>query len=386
MKKLLLFGFFALFFLAPNLVLAQEQAPISLENVAISEIPKNEYFRAKVLEVTEKGDRMIGGIAQPYQKLLIRIESGSEKGKTMRIDQGLLFTVRDSQLVNSGDDVILTKTITPDNSSIYVITDKYRIPPVIIIAIIFVLLVVSFAGLKGITSLLGMILSVIILLQYIVPEILAGKDPITVTLIGSFGIALVSLYLAHGFNKRISIAVVSTLISLSISVLLAQLFVFFAHLTGSANEEAYMLQTGVAMINLRGLLLGGIIIGALGVLDDITTGQAAAIDEIHKTNPNLTFKELYTKGISIGKEHIASLVNTLVLAYAGASLPIFLLFVLLKEQQPLWVTLNSEFVIEEFIRTLVGSTTLIIAVPLTTCIAAYVYGNKTKTQKSKGKS
>jgi uncharacterized membrane protein len=386
MKKLLLFGFFALFFLAPNLVLAQEQAPISLENVAISEIPKNEYFRAKVLEVTEKGDRMIGGIAQPYQKLLIRIESGSEKGKTMRIDQGLLFTVRDSQLVNSGDDVILTKTITPDNSSIYVITDKYRIPPVIIIAIIFVLLVVSFAGLKGITSLLGMILSVIILLQYIVPEILAGKDPITVTLIGSFGIALVSLYLAHGFNKRISIAVVSTLISLSISVLLAQLFVFFAHLTGSANEEAYMLQTGVAMINLRGLLLGGIIIGALGVLDDITTGQAAAIDEIHKTNPNLTFKELYTKGISIGKEHIASLVNTLVLAYAGASLPIFLLFVLLKEQQPLWVTLNSEFVIEEFTRTLVGSTTLIIAVPLTTCIAAYVYGNKTKTQKSKGKS
>ena len=371
-----LFAFAILFLFFSKQVFAQEQALIPSERTTGPGIQTNEYFRAKVLEVTEEGSRDIGGTMQPYQKLLIRIESGTEKGKTLRIDQGLLFSVRDSQLVKSGDDIILTKTVTPDNKPIYVITDKYRIPPVIIITIIFVLLVVFFAGTQGVTSLLSMVLSIVVLMRYIIPEILAGKDPITVTLIGSFGIALISLYLAHGFNKRISIAVVSTLISLSIAVALAQLFVTFAHLTGSSSEEAYLLQTGTTMLNLRGLLLSGIIIGALGVLDDITTGQAAAIDEIHKADPTLTFKELYKKGISIGKEHISSLVNTLVLAYAGASLPVFLLFVLLKDQQPLWITLNSEFVMEEFIRTLVGSTTLVIAVPLTTCIAAYIYGRK----------
>ena len=122
--------------------------------------------------------------------------------------------------------------------------------------------------------------------------------------------------------------------------------------------------------NLRGLLLGGIILGALGVLDDITTGQAAAVDELRRANPAFPVRELYRRGLSVGTEHITSLVNTLFLAYAGASLPLFILFTIYDEA-PLWVTLNSEFIAEELVRTLVGSVALILAVPITTILASF---------------
>ena len=136
------------------------------------------------------------------------------------------------------------------------------------------------------------------------------------------------------------------------------------------------MQSGISNnINLRGLLLGGIIIGVLGILDDITTAQAAATEEIFKANRRLGFSELYSRAFSVGREHITSLVNTLVLAYAGASLPLFLLFTL--HIQPWWVTLNSETIAEEIVRTLVGSMTLTLAVPITTGLAAYYY-TKTK--------
>jgi uncharacterized membrane protein len=122
---------------------------------------------------------------------------------------------------------------------------------------------------------------------------------------------------------------------------------------------------------MRGLLLGGIILGALGVLDDITTAQAAAVDELHRANPSLDARELYRRGLSVGREHITALVNTLFLAYAGASLPLFILFTIYNEV-PVWVALNSEFVAEEVVRTLVGSMALILAVPITTAAAATI--------------
>jgi len=141
-------------------------------------------------------------------------------------------------------------------------------------------------------------------------------------------------------------------------------------LFGLGSEESLDLQYGALKnINLQGLLLAGIIIGALGVLDDITTAQTAAVAELKLANAKLSFDELYRRGMAVGKEHITSLVNTLALAYAGASLPMLLLFTVY--QQPLWVTLNSEFVVEEVVRTVVGSLALTVAVPITTFLAAY---------------
>lgn len=208
------------------------------------------------------------------------------------------------------------------------------------------------------------------LARFVVPRILAGEHPLGVTLAGAVMIALTSIYLAHGANRRTTVALAGLLVTLAAAAGLAILFVSLARLSGAGSEEAVLLQVGhLAGVNLRGLLLGGILLGALGVLDDITTAQAAAVEEISRANPSLGPTDLYRRGLSVGREHITALVNTLVLAYAGASLPLFLLFTI-NPDQPLWVTLNTEFVAEEIVRTLVGSIALVLAVPVTTLLAA----------------
>ena len=152
------------------------------------------------------------------------------------------------------------------------------------------------------------------------------------------------------------------------------------HLSGLGTDDAFSLQFGqTGNINFKGLLLGGIIIGTLGVLDDITTSLSATIEEIKKANPKYTFWELVKSGLRVGSEHISSLVNTLVLAYAGVSLPLFLFLILNPMQHPLWTILNSEIIVEEIVRTLAGSIGLILAVPITTLLAAWL--NTTKSQK-----
>jgi len=224
---------------------------------------------------------------------------------------------------------------------------------------------------------IGLLVSVGVLLFFIVPRIASGSDPLLTSLIGSYVIACTSLYLAHGFKKRTTIALLSTCITLALAAIAAVLSVKFTMLFGMGSEESMYLQTGqFAGVNLRGLLIGGFIIGALGVLDDMTTAQTAAIDEVSKANPSLTFQELKNAGFSVGKEHIASLINTLALAYVGASLPLMLLF---QENSglPLWMVVNSETIAEEIVRTLVGSTTLLLAVPISTWCGAYFLRNTT---------
>ena len=193
---------------------------------------------------------------------------------------------------------------------------------------------------------------------------------------GGIMIIFISLYLAHGFNKRTSLALVSTLITFHLALGFGYLALNGARLFGMGSEEALLLtytDLGVG-IDLRGLLLGAIVIGALGVLDDITTAQTATVEEIHKADKKLSVKELYKRGLSVGHEHIASLVNTLVLAYVGVAFPVLLL--LMDTNEPFWVILNNEFMAEEVGRTLVGSLTLVLAVPIATGLAAHVYGQK----------
>ena len=166
------------------------------------------------------------------------------------------------------------------------------------------------------------------------------------------------------------------MITLGIAAALSIISVSLAKLSGAAQEEAsYLHLEALPTLDLRGLLLGGIIIGALGILDDVTTAQVAVVDELKKANPSLSHGELYRRGISVGQEHIASLINTLVLAYAGASFPLLLVFALDKTI-PLWVSLNAEFIAEEVVRTLVGSIALVFAVPISTFLAAYFFSRK----------
>ncbi|MBI4239428.1 YibE/F family protein [Candidatus Uhrbacteria bacterium] len=337
--------------------------------------PPDEYYKGTVIKILTKEDRDYIPSSDIVQKLRVRIEDGVSKGIEVGAENNIPTNSQKGTELAVGDMVVLVATYGVEGRMYYV-TDRYRFSALGMLAAIFIVFVLIFGRLRGLSSLIGLAFSICVIAFFIVPQILRGTDPLTISLIGSLVIACISLYLAHGFSVRTSIALGGTLITLLFSALCSILFVGIGKLFGAGNEDALFLQLQDSQaINLRGLLLGGMIIGILGILDDITTAQTAAVDEIQKANPKLSRKELYARGISVGREHITSLVNTLALAYAGVSLPLFLLFILNKGQ-PLWVILNGEPIAEEVIRTLVGSLALIVAVPLTTFLAVEVYHNR----------
>ncbi len=351
---------------------------IAQEEFVLPQSPSQiEYSTAKVLWTLSKGDTDALLLSEIVQQLRLTIVSGKEKGKEVTAQNNIPTAEKGTGILKAGDTVVLVKS-SSDVGADYYVTDHYRTPPLIVIFCIFLAVVIFFGRLRGVMSIVGLGISIFILSSYVVPQLLQGRDPLLTSLTGSIGIAFVSLYVAHGVKKRTTIALISTVLTLGISAFLAVLFVQMARLFGTGSEEALFLQIGpVENIDLRGLLLAGIMIGTLGVLDDITTAQTAAVEELKKANTQFDFKELYKRGLSIGKEHIASLVNTLALAYAGVSLPLFLIFSVQKNQ-PLWILLNSEDIAEEIVRTLVGSTALIFAVPIATALAAWYFGKGTK--------
>ncbi|MCG2686467.1 YibE/F family protein, partial [Candidatus Parcubacteria bacterium] len=205
--------------------------------------------------------------------------------------------------------------------------------------------------------------------KFILPQISAGRDPILVAIVGSLLIIPLTFYLSHGLNRKTTTAVLGTLAALLITGILAKIFTEATHLTGYASEEAAFLQViKEGTINIKGLVLAGIIIGVLGILDDITVAQAAVVQQLKKANPQLKSSQLFTQAMGVGQDHIASMVNTLVLVYAGASLPLLLLFV--DNPLPFSQVINYEIIAEEIVRTLVGSIGLIAAVPITTFLAS----------------
>ena len=352
----------------PAFAFAQNEIPIESIDPGVTSFET--FAKGKVTAVLLDETRESGNIRIRTQELEVEILNGPEKGQRIIISATNDADAK-QQWHSLNDSVVVSKVVVNDEIQ-YLIADSYRLPALGILILIFIALAILFAGKKGFTSLLGLAFSILILAKYVAPQILAGTNPILVGLSAAIFIAVIALYLAHGINRNTTIALISTLVTLGIASILASLFVSASKLLGLGSEEAFYLQAGFSeILSLKGLLFAGIIIGTLGVLDDVTTSQVAAVDELRKANPSLSFIELYKRGSNIGKEHIASLINTLVLAYAGASLPLFLLFVV-NNTQPLWVILNSEFVAEEIVRTLVGSSALILAVPISTSLAAYL--------------
>ena len=334
--------------------------------------PETEYVRAKVTAIVSEEETSSGGMARVVQRVRVAIVSGSEREKEILIENGILPGREDMRL-RTGETVIIEKLQMIDGETRYLIRDTYRLPSLLWLTLLFLVLGIILGRKRGAMAIVGLFVSILVLTLFVVPRIISGGNPLVISLIGAYVIAISSLLLAHGWNKRTFVALGSTLITLTISMLLALFFVSSAKLCGMGSEESIYLQFGALKnVNLRGLLLGGIIIGALGVLDDITTAQTAVIDELRRANPSFTFSALYHAGISIGREHIASLVNTLALAYVGASLPLLLLFTV-DTTTPLWALLSSEFLAEEIVRTLVGSTTLLFAVPIATWLAVWAF-------------
>ncbi len=380
MKRLLVY-LSLLLFLIPGLVSAQSAASPPSEGVLPEDFkPSLVYNLGEISDIISDEAKTLAGSTHRVQVLRAKILRGPEKGKEVDLKEHIAS--QESQSLQKGDKVVVVKQNLYQGSSYYV-SDKYRLPSFALIFGFFLALTVLFARLKGFMAIFGLAVSLLILIQFVIPKILSGSNPMMVGIFGAVSIAVISLYLAHGFNRRATIALISTLITLAIATGLATLFVSLARLTGLGSDEAFYLQLGpTENLNLKGLLLAGIIIGALGVLDDVTTSQVAAVDEIHSANPKLPFAELYKRGLSVGQEHIASLVNTLVLAYAGTSFPLFLLFTM-NHEIPLWVKLNNEIIAEEVIRTLVGSCALIFAVPIATFLAAfYLEGREPSRQET----
>jgi len=353
-----------------------------IEDVSTSEqnIPEStgingpEYLEGKIIEILEEGEINFQGQSQKYQKLKILVTKGSFKDKEIIVENGS-FPTAQVILYHKGDKVMISYDKGFDGTDVFYVTDYIRINGVVILFILFIIISLLIGSKKGLFSLISMVVSFVILFTFVLPRIQGGRDPVLTSILASIVIIPITFYLSHGFNKKTTVSIFGTFIALVITGILSSIFVNITHLTGTSSEEAMFLQTlGGVQYNLKGLLLAGIIIGTLGVMDDVTVSQTAIVYQLHDLKNNLTFSELFLRSIQVGKDHIASMINTLILVYTGASLPFLLLFV--NNPRPVSELINFEFITAEIVRTLVGSIGLILAVPITTYLACFFVKRK----------
>ncbi|MCL4364467.1 YibE/F family protein [Patescibacteria group bacterium] len=313
-------------------------------------------------------------INETASNVKIRLLGKNDQGKEVTIEKNQ-YPLAYSLSYKTGDRVIVTVSKTPNGKTDYYISDVDRKPALLLLMTVFILLVILVTRLQGVTSLLGMVFSFYVIQQMIIPNIIAGTDPIVSTFLGAILIIPVTYYLAHGFNKKTNVAIFGTFITLLLTTALAYGFTILTKLTGFASEEASFLQTSLAtnQINIKSLLLAGIVIGALAVLNDITISQASIVESLRQSNKNLSFWELYNHAMKVGRDHIGSLVNTLILVYIGASFPLVILFY--NNPIPFGLVANQEIIATEIVRTLVTSIGIIAAVPITTYLSCLLIKN-----------
>ncbi|HYO37555.1 MAG TPA: YibE/F family protein [Geodermatophilus sp.] len=271
--------------------------------------------------------------------------------------------------VAQGDTVVLTRDPGAEGGPSYQFYDFARSTPMLVLAAAFALVTAAVARLRGLAALVGLAFAFFVLIRFVLPGILAGSSPTAVSLVGSAAIMFVVLYLAHGFSARTTTALVGTLSGLALVTVLGAVSVAVARLTGLTSEETTQLATFDPTLDFSGLVIAGVVVAGLGVLNDVTITQASTIWQLHEVDPAMGWRELYRRGMTVGRDHIASTVYTIVFAYAGAALPLLLLFDLYS--QPAGTIVTSSAMAEEVIRTLVGSIALVLAVPVTTAAGAF---------------
>lgn len=366
MKKIILIA--TLFFLSLFLPLA----------VSADE-PQNNSFRAEVLKVLEERliDREDGSQAIQQNLLLLGLE-GDYQNKEI-VSNGIgdfdLVSVGDYK---AGDKVYVDRIGDSGNEESFFVTDYVRTGQLGWLLAIFLIAIIVVGGFKGFRSLVSLILSFAVIFAVIIPLILKGFDPVLVAAFGVFLVLMAIIYITEGLNKKSHLAVVSVFLSLLVTLLLAWMFVLWSRLSGFASEEATLLIGTVAgSINFQGLLLAGILIGSLGVLDDIVVGQIEAVAQIREANPNLSKSKIFFSAYKVGNTHLGAIVNTLFLTYAGVSLPLLVMFHLGSGQGlDFWQIINNDAITTEIVRTLVGAIGLIISMPLATYLASRFLNNK----------
>ncbi len=294
----------------------------------------------------------------------LRLTQGPDTGTVVHL---VLVVSETSTSFGLGDRVVLNYQDAAEPEFRYSYADRQRRPVLLVLAVVFALVVVALGRMRGLAALIGLAGSVVILLEFVLPAILDGRNPLAVAVVGSAAIAYLALYAAHGFTRMTTVALLGTLAALGVTAVLSSVAVGVARFSGLTGDEAFIIAVA-GHFDLSGLILAGIVLGALGAIDDITVTQASTVWELHAVRPDLGQAALFRSGLKVGRDHVASTVNTLLLAYAGAAMPLLLFFVLAG--QSIGTVLNGEVVAVEVVRTLVGSIGLISAVPLTTWLAA----------------
>lgn len=329
-----------------------------------------ETVKAEVLEIVDEYQRDIMGTGAQVQIQQLRVEllEGQKEGYVANLENELVT-------LEVGDVIFVNRLQTIDGVEYFIFKDIERRPQLMWVTGLLILLVIIFAGWQGIRALISVSFSIAAIIFLLVPALLAGHSPALTSLAISAVILAVTLFFTHGIKPRVVIAFLGTFSAVLITCLIAWLSVDWLKLTGFGSDASVYLNFSTGgTLDISGLLLGSIIIGLLGVLDDVSITQASVVQELRGANRELTFIELYRRAIRVGRDHVGSLVNTLALAYVGAALPLVLLFA--RTDASFFTSLNQEVVAAEVLRIVVGSIGLVLAVPFTTVMAAWYFKDK----------
>jgi uncharacterized membrane protein len=326
------------------------------------------FFKAEVAKTVEKTYKLEGLPPQRAQEVTAALLSGPRAGGSVKFTHPLGNDGGADELapLETGDKIVLS--YSDENGYLYY--DIYRLPRIGWMIGLFLSTFIVVVGPRSVGPLAGLLVSFFIILGGVGPAVINGTPPLLSALVGALLIGTLTLYLAHGVNRRTTVALSGLLLTLLIATLFSSFFVWLLNLGGTGGYSGMFVEFGILKdVDMQGLFLGAVLLGTLGVLDDVTTAQTAVVEEISRADPQLGFWGLYHRALAVGREHVTSLINALALAYAGAAMPLLLL-TLYDPATPWWVAVNGQFIQEEILRTMTGSMALICAVPLTSALAA----------------
>ena len=347
---------------------------------------RGETLEGKVVEISESGENLVNDQSFPYQFLEILVDRGSLEGSQIQVlnESGLdanNLTVINYREYKVGDRLRIYTDFNQEDERFFVIEGLVKRQALLFLLILFVLAVLVVTGRLGFLALVGLLISFVVISRVLIPMVLAGRPPLLSALISSLLIIPASFYLTQGFKNKTHSAVLATIISLLMTMLLAFYFVNLTNLTGFASEEAaFVSNLSQGQIDLLSLLFAGIMIGALGVLDDVTIGQASVVEQLRLANSKLDSWALFFQSMKVGLDHVSSMINTLILVYAGSAMPLLILF--FDGRHSFIDVIELEIVAEEIVKTLLISLGLMLAVPLTTFLSVFVFKDEMKSAKN----
>jgi uncharacterized membrane protein len=338
----------------------------------------HEVVKAEVIEVVGEEQREITGTSATtmVQEVRVVFKEGEREGEVASLTNEVVR-------LKEGDDIFVNRMVSIEGEEVVTYADFERRPVLAVLALAFIMALLFFSRWQGVRALVSLALSICAILFVLVPALLAGYDA-TLTTIGIAAVILaLALFGTHGINPRSVIAFGGTYGAVIVTGLIAYPSVYLMRLTGFSDDASVYLNFATnGQLDLTGLLLGAIIIGILGALDDVAITQVSVVEELKSANKNFGFSELYARASVVGRNHIGSMVNTLALAYVAVSLPLILLY---AKTESSWLSvLNHEVVSAELLRIIVGSLGLILAVPATTAVAAWYYQNREVTEGGSG--